>query len=60
MENKELNLNDKTAEYDNQDGISHDPKGCYYESNTLKFNGHMSNTGSCDMWTKWEKNNIFI
>lgn len=32
---------------DNQGSVSYDPKGCYYEGGTLKFNAAMGNYGQC-------------
>ena len=34
-------MGDKIVENDGQNGASHDPKGCYYENNRLKFNNYM-------------------
>ena len=42
-----LGLGDTSAEKDNQDGVLHDPKGCYYEGGALKWNEEMTNNGNC-------------
>jgi len=45
---KELKLRDTSSSNDNQPkGVTYDPKGCYFESNTLKFNVGNKNTGGC-------------
>jgi len=43
----QLKLSDKTASNDNQNGVGYDPKGCYFESRSLKFNVKMTNRGRC-------------
>ena len=42
-----LDLDDTSAVKDNQDGVSYDPKGCYYEGGALKWNEKMTNDGDC-------------
>eukprot|EP00944_MAST-04C_sp_MAST-4C-sp1_P002068 g2068.t1 len=46
-----LGFSDTSATDDKQDngqtGVTYDPKGCYYEGGSLKFNARMGNTGSC-------------
>ena len=46
-----------TATDDKQDnGLTrarYDPKGCYYEGESLKFNARMGNTGSCSSRDQW-------
>lgn len=42
-----LGFSGTTAIDDQQTSVSYDPKGCYHESGSLKFNAKMGNTGSC-------------
>jgi hypothetical protein len=42
-----LGFADTTVSDDGQHGVSYDPKGCYYEGGSLKYNSAQSNTGSC-------------
>jgi len=42
-----LGLSDTTASNDGQTSVSYDPKGCYYEDNSLKYNSAQRNTGQC-------------
>eukprot|EP00936_MAST-01D_sp_MAST-1D-sp1_P000185 g185.t1 len=42
-----LGMSDTSVSDDNQDGVTYDPRGCYFESGSLKFNSQMTNTGSC-------------
>ena len=44
----QVNADDQTVLNDNQDGVSYDPKGCYYERGYLKFNSKMTNSGLCN------------
>ena len=43
-----LGMLDTSASDDNQDGVWHDPKGCYFEGGALKYNKLNTNTGDCD------------
>jgi len=46
---KVLGLSDKTVTDDGQHGgVSYDPKGCYFEQGSLKYNKHHKNTGTCN------------
>jgi hypothetical protein len=42
-----LGLPDTSVSDDGQSGVNYDPRGCYYENNSLKYNGQQTNTGSC-------------
>ena len=42
-----LGLSDRTVSLDGQNRVSYDPKGCYYENNSLKYNRRNTNYGSC-------------
>ena len=44
---KALGVSDITAVDDGQNGATHDPPFCYFEENSLKFNGVGTNTGAC-------------
>ena len=43
----QVNADDQTVSNDGQDGVSYDPKGCYYEAGSLLFNSKMTNSGLC-------------
>ena len=44
---KVLGFSDTTSTNDYNGHVSYDPRGCYYEGGSLKFNSEMTNTGSC-------------
>jgi len=48
----QLLLSDTTVSDDYQNRASWDPKGCYFEGGSLKFNRRMTNTGSCSNWDR--------
>ena len=44
-----LGLSDKTVTDDGQHGgVVYDPKGCYFEQGSLKYNTYHKNTGGCN------------
>jgi hypothetical protein len=47
-----IRLSDRSVSDDRQNGVSYDPKGCYYESNSLKYNSRNTNRGSCTTYDK--------
>ena len=44
-----LNLSDRTAEEDDQFGVTNAPTSCYLDGGVLKFNSKGMNTGVCTM-----------
>ena len=42
-----LGLSDTTVSVDGQSDVSYDPRGCYYEGGSLKYNSANTNTGDC-------------
>ena len=49
---KKLKLRDTTASDDKQNGVGYDPKGCYYEGGSLKFNVKKTNKGKCTYYDR--------